>query len=238
MNVLILFGGSQSNDNSNYPSFLNEFKNKPVLEYVLETCKTLGPSSINLVFKKHHIRKYFLKELVEQIHPSSMVIGMEGDTQGAACSAMLAVDQIDNKYPLLVLNGDEHLSLNFAEIIDGFVKRNADAGTIVFDSVHPRYSYVRLDAEDNVIEAAEKKPISRNATVGFYWFNKGSDFVLATKKMIIKNDRYNGLFYVCPSFNQLILEGKKVVVHKTDSAAYHPLKDSNQIYENSCYLSK
>ena len=52
-----------------------------------------------------------------------------------------------------------------------------DGGVIVFDSVHPRWSFVRVDKAGFVIETAEKRPISRLATAGFYYFRRGADFV-------------------------------------------------------------
>jgi len=58
------------------------------------------------------------------------------------------------------------------EAIAAFRRQELDAGTIVFDSVHPRWSFVKTNEKGLVIEAAEKRPPSRNATAGFYHFNK------------------------------------------------------------------
>ena len=57
---------------------------------------------------------------------------------------------------------------------------------------------------------AEKKPISKNATVGIYWWKKGSDYVKYAEQMIKKDIRTNNEFYVCPVFNEAIQDGKKV----------------------------
>ena len=51
------------------------------------------------------------------------------------------------------------------------------------------------DAKSNeVIEVAEKKVISNNATVGVYYWRKGSDYVKYSEKMIKKNIRVNNEF--------------------------------------------
>ena len=59
-------------------------------------------------------------------------------------------------------------------------------------------------------EVAEKKPISDNATVGIYYWKRGSDYVKYAEQMIEKNIRTNNEFYVCPVFNQAIEDGKQI----------------------------
>jgi dTDP-glucose pyrophosphorylase len=67
-----------------------------------------------------------------------------------------------------------------------------------------------VDDNNLVTEVAEKNPISDNATVGFYFWKKGSDFVKYAEQMIEKNVRVNNEFYVCPVFNEAIEDFKKI----------------------------
>ena len=60
----------------------------------------------------------------------------------------------------------------------------------------------------------KKKVISKNATVGVYYWKKGSDYVNCAETMIKKNIRVNNEFYVCPVYNEAIGEGKKIVIDK------------------------
>jgi hypothetical protein len=59
---------------------------------------------------------------------------------------------------------------------------------------------------------AEKNPISNIATVGVYYWKKGSDYVKYAEQMIQKNILVNNEFYVCPVFNQAIEDNKKIKV--------------------------
>jgi dTDP-glucose pyrophosphorylase len=86
----------------------------------------------------------------------------------------------------------------------------ADGGIVTFESSHPKWSFAKVDCDGFVTEVAEKNPISNKATVGFYYWKKGSDFVRYAKQMIDKNIRVNGEFYVCPVFNEAIQDGKKI----------------------------
>jgi hypothetical protein len=114
-------------------------------------------------------------------------------------------------------------------VLADFRARQLDAGVLTFSSVHPRYSYVRVDGGGMVTEAAEKNPISRNATVGFYWFSQGRRFVEAVKKMIRKDAAVNGVFYICPALNELILEQARIGTRMISADHYHPLKTERQL---------
>ena len=52
----------------------------------------------------------------------------------------------------------------------------------------------KTDENDIVTEVAEKNVISNNATVGIYFWKKGSDYVKYAKQMIKKNIIVNNEF--------------------------------------------
>ena len=81
-----------------------------------------------------------------------------------------------------------------------------------FEATHPKWSFAKLDKNGYVSEVAEKKPISNIATVGVYYWKKGSDYVKYAEQMIDKDVRTNNEFYVCPVFNEAICDDKKIKV--------------------------
>ena len=95
-----------------------------------------------------------------------------------------------------------------------FVDKNADGGILTFKSLHPKWSYAKINKNEIVTEVAEKKVISANATVGVYYWKKGSDYVSFAESMIKKNIRVNNEFYVCPVFNEAINENKKILIEE------------------------
>jgi hypothetical protein len=56
----------------------------------------------------------------------------------------------------------------------------------------------------------EKEVISQEATVGIYGFSRGEDYVRSARRMIEKDLRVNGEFYVAPVYNELIQEGHRI----------------------------
>lgn len=230
MNILILAAGEkQTPQDSEYPLCLTEFNGKPLIQRVIEICSVLEPSRMIVCFRDKDVRMYHLDRVVTLLWAGTEVISVQGETQGAACTALLAAGMIDSSDELLIVNGNELLAIDFKEVVNGFRQRKLDAGVVVFNSIHPRYSYVQINENELVIEAAERKPISAHATAGFYWFAHGSAFVRSAKNLIRKDARVNNNFYICPAFNELILLQQKIGIHRVDPKVYHPLKTERQI---------
>lgn len=231
MNILILAAGQPplQKQDENYPLALVEFEGTPLIQKLIEQCSSID-AKVNFIIalRETDVRDYYLDNIVRLLSPSAEILKVSDNTQGAACTALLSVPYIDNDDELLILNGNELLDIDFSLPLQDFRQRGLDAGVVSFNSVHPRYSYVKIQ-DGLVVEAAEKRPISRHATVGFYWFNQGSIFVKAAKNMIRKDASVNGLFYICPSLNELVLEQYKIGMFTIATELYHPLKNEKQL---------
>lgn len=230
MNVLILAAGKPIMDPNSgaYPLCLAELGGQPLIERILTACKTLSPHRTIVAIRNEEAVEYHLDRVIRLLTPEAEILRIKSETAGAACTALLAAGLIDNDEELLIISANEFVTLPYSVPLEHFRAQGFDAATLVFKSVHPRYSYVRLEG-DQVLEASEKTPLSFNATAGFYWFSKGSSFVRAAKSMIIKDGHVNGRFYVCPAFNELILEQKRVGSFRLSNSQYHPVKTGNQL---------
>ena len=85
---------------------------------------------------------------------------------------------------------------------------------MTFTATHPKWSFAKTNESGMVTEVAEKNPISDEATVGYYYWRRGADFVKYAERMIEKDIRVNNEFYVCPVYNQAIEDGKVIRTHK------------------------
>jgi len=97
-----------------------------------------------------------------------------------------------------------------------FNSKKIDGSILTFEAIHPKWSYAKVDENNLVTEVAEKKVISKNATTGIYYWKKGNDYVKYAEQMIKKNIRVNNEFYVCPVFNEAILDKKKIIIDQVD----------------------
>jgi HAD superfamily hydrolase (TIGR01509 family) len=210
LNVLIPMAGAGTRFQSagfTFPKPLIEVENKPMIQSVVENLN-ISANYIYIV-QEEHFQRYNLGYLLNLITPDCRVVRVNGVTEGAACTTLLAKEFIDNDMPLLIANSDQIIEWNSSESLYSFSKEHLDGGIITFESTHPKWSYVRLDQNGYVEEVAEKKPISKIATVGIYYWSKGSDYVKYAQKMIDNNIRTNGEFYVAPVFNEAIKDSKK-----------------------------
>jgi dTDP-glucose pyrophosphorylase len=242
INVLILAAGQSvfHENGESYPLVISEIGGHPLLELLFNSCRSITDSSYTVALREADIRRFHLDSVVSMIQPDANFIGIPDGTKGAACSALLAAKYIDNKNELLIINSNEILEQDFQIVLQQFRRCNLDAGVVTFPSVHPRYSYVTIDDSTKLVtEAAEKKPISRMATAGFYWFKHGSDFVGAVQSMIRKDACVNDQFYICPSLNQLVLDHKKIGVFPISAEQYFPLKTEQQLNSfNKSHIQK
>lgn len=210
MNVLIPMSGRGSRflETHTLPKPLIEIKpNLTMIELVVKNLNING-RIIFLVLKEHY-EKYPLKEILNKTSNNIEIVIVDSVTEGAACTSLLAKELINNEDSLFIANSDQYVdNWNYNDFIDKMTRENADGGIVTFKSTDKKWSFVRLNENDDVIEVAEKKPISDKATVGFYWWKKGSDYVKYAEQMIQKNIRVNNEFYIAPTYNQAINDNK------------------------------
>lgn len=213
MNVLIPMAGHGSRfaqAGYTFPKPLIEVNGKPMIQVVVENLNI--DAHYIFIVQKEHYEKYQLKYMLNMIAPGCDIIQVDGVTEGAACTTLLAKQLIDNFDPLLIANSDQFIEWNSNECLYAFTADGIDGGLLTFKSVHPKWSYARLDEHGFVSEVAEKKPISDIASVGIYYWKLGSDYVKYAEQMIAKNIRTNNEFYVCPVFNEAIQDGERIRV--------------------------
>ena len=217
LNVLIPMAGSGSRFSAagyTFPKPLIEVRGKPMIQVVVENLN-IEANYIFLV-QKDHYETYNLKYLLNLIAPNCKIVQVDGLTEGAACTTLLAKEYIDNDAPLVMANSDQFVEWNSNECMYAFSADSIDGGILTFTATHPKWSYAKLDENGFVSEVAEKKVISDEATVGIYYWRHGSDYVKYAEQMIEKNIRTNGEFYTCPVFNEAIGDGKKIRVKNID----------------------
>lgn len=217
MNILIPMAGAGSRFSQagyTFPKPLIEVHGKPMIQVVVENLNI--EANYIFIVQKEHYEKYSLQYLLNLIAPNCSIIQIDGVTEGAACTTLLAKTLINNDSPLIIANSDQFVEWNSNECLYAFSADDIDGGIITFESSHPKWSYVRRDNDGFINEVAEKKPISNEATVGIYFWRKGSDYVKYAEQMIEKNIRTNNEFYVCPVFNEAILDNKKIRAKKID----------------------
>lgn len=207
-----------------FPKPLIDINGKTMIEVVVNNLKPRCKHKFIFICQKQQCEKYDIYNILKRATDDNFeIIKISGVTQGAACTVLCAVQHINNENDLLIANSDQLVEADINNFIKDGRQGEKDGLIMTFYSNHPKWSYTRVDKDGKVQEAAEKKVISNDATVGIYYFGKGSDFVKSAQSMVEKNIRYNNEFYVCPVYNEMILDDKNVYIHSISEQQMHGL---------------
>lgn len=190
----------------------------PMIEYVIKNITPISPHQFIFICQEEHILQYNLDEKLEKFAPGCIIIPIDHITEGAACTVLLAEKYINNTDELMIANSDQYVDID----INDYLKRIQDNDGLIMTmpANNPKWSYIKSDSEGFVTLVKEKEVISNEATVGIYNYAYGKDFVRFAYRMIEKNIRVNGEFYVAPVYNEMIEDGKKIVFNNIGDSMY------------------
>jgi dTDP-glucose pyrophosphorylase len=203
------------------PKPLLPAQGRPMIEVVIENIRPTRPHRFIFIAQQEHLDAHGLEPVLMRAGPGTRVIGIDGVTEGAACTTLLARELIDSAAPLMIANCDQYVATDIDDYLEAMDRSGLDGWIMTMGAHDPKWSFVRLDEQGLVCEVVEKRVVSQQATVGIYNFRRGSDYVRAADTMIAANDRTLGEFYVAPAYNHLLRAGGRVGCHDIgpDSAA-------------------
>lgn len=200
------------------PKPLIEVHGRPMIQLVVENLRPVREHRFVFLCLAEHLDRYGLRERLEDIAPGCEIVLVDRVTEGAACTVLLARDIIDSDDAMMVANSDQWVDVEIDEYLSLGDEPNVDGLIMTMWADHPKWSYVRLDYDDRIVEVVEKEVVSNEATVGVYNFARGRDFVEGADEMVRRDLRVGGEFYVAPVYNQLIERGAHLRYFNVGSA--------------------
>jgi HAD superfamily hydrolase (TIGR01509 family) len=182
---------------------------KPMITYVLDNVDSdLIEATFVLLILKEQQDEHDLIAKLSPLKPRMEFVIVDEVTEGAACTTLLGKKYFNNTDPMFVVNSDQFVEWDADAFWTKMIeegKNGVDGNILCFhvpmELNDVKWSYAKLDAEGYVCDVQEKKVISENATVGFYYWKEGRDFVESAEKMIAEDFRVKGEFYVAPIYN-------------------------------------
>jgi NDP-sugar pyrophosphorylase family protein len=223
MRIIIPIAGEIYFEDSDYiyPKPIIDINDKPIIEYVIHNFLQIKEEiTFCFILKESLCSEFNLNFTIKQLASDSIIVKLKNETKGATCSVLMAIDEIPIDEEVIIANYDQYFIENIGKAISFFRNRRADAGIITFNSVHPRWSFAMVDEDDNVKETAERRPISKNAMAGFFYFKTFKTFVEGAFKSVVNENYFNDKVYVASSINQLILKGKVVKAYKIENSNF------------------
>lgn len=209
----------------------------PMILRVLENLRIEGANYI-LIARKEHLEQE--RELADKIVKNYNVTFVTVDelTEGAAITVLYSHKLINNDVPLLIANSDQIVDIDMQKYVSDMYDRKLEGSIMTFVDNDPKWSYAKCDEKGLVTEVKEKQVISDQATVGIYLFAHGKDFVNGSLDMIIKKDRVNNEYYVCPVYNYLVADKKKIGIYEIDKNTMHGIGTPEDLNKYLDFISK
>lgn len=190
-----------------------------MIRLVTENIRPNQPHRFVYICQRAHVEAYGLREKLASYAPNSVIVEIDGLTEGAACTVLQAKDLIDSDDALMIANSDQYVDISIDDYLAEMDEKALDGLIMTMYADDPKWSFARLDENGLVTEVVEKQVISEHATVGIYNFRRGADFVRCAEAMIAADLRVNGEFYVAPVYNGLVAEGGRIGIYDVGSEA-------------------
>ncbi len=147
-----------------------------------------------------------IESICKNLCYSYQILYIDKVTEGMACTGLLCKHLINNDQQVVITDSDHIADKNHIyNGIEYFNKYHYDGGFWCFINNSPKFSYVRLDSNNNVVEIAEKVVISNFANTGSYYFSRGHYFVKYAQEMINRKSKTNNEYYLSKVYDGALI---------------------------------
>lgn len=128
------------------------------------------------VVRRQQVDEEGIDVIVREQVPGARFVVLESMTRGAAESALAASAVIERDDAVVVLDCDLGFRSAAYEQVLRAGHQEVDGAVVTFAATSANYSYARVDADDRILEVAEKRVISDRAIAGAYYFRSAGEF--------------------------------------------------------------
>ena len=203
----------------NKPKPLIDVEGQPMFLRALESFNNDLPKHYIFVIRDDQDKEFHLASQIKKYLPEAIVVTISQNTRGATETCLLAENEINDDWPLIVADCDMRFSSKrYFDIANKSFKSDRPDGLLLtFHSTNNRYSYVKTDEHGKVIETAEKKVISDQAIAGAYYYSSGELFKSTARKLLnqpITNQMKE--YYLSLTYNFMIEDKKDIMTALID----------------------
>lgn len=220
MKIVITMAGMGSrfkNIGINIPKYKIIANKKTLFEWSMLSLSDFFKEEFIFVVRREILDMDFLNTVCRGLGISNFEVKvLETVTDGQATTAYLADEFIAEDESCIVYNIDTYVKPN--EILKSEIKDEFDGFIPAIEAEGERWSFVKVDETEKVIDVAEKVPISNLATIGFYYFKKWKVYKQIyeqNKSSIIKDSKE---VYIAPMYKQMINSNMNIGIKKLDAA--------------------
>ena len=183
---------------------------------------------------------------LRQRYPSARIVMLKALTEGQAVTCLQALGDVDLAAPLTIGACDTGALYDAQRFAALMKDPGIDVVVWGFRGHTPARrkptSYGWVDAENGVVRGVAVKEALRDPTtdpvvIGTFTFKRASDFKAAAERMMARNARVNGEYYVDTCINDAIALGLKIVLFEIEAYLCWGTPDELRTFEywQSCF---
>jgi NDP-sugar pyrophosphorylase family protein len=192
------------------PKPLIELVDKPFLYWSTASLYDyVDEKDLTFVVLQEHIDKFKIDEVIKKYYADADIIVIPHILNGAVLTALNGIKNIKDDSPIIINDCDHAFRCSdFEKFINSNNTSDIDCALLTFESSDPKYSFLEMDENDNVIHTVEKKAVSTHAICGAYYFRNAEMFKKYAEKYL-NNCDYDE-FFMSGVYNEMANDGLKI----------------------------
>jgi len=220
------------------PKPLIEIENKPFFYWATRSIeKFVDIYDLTFIVLQEHIDKFKIKDKILEFFPFAKIAVIPEILKGAVLTCMEGISQISDDMPI-IFNDCDHAFYckEFYEYCNSGNFNDIDGALLTFTSNDPKFSFLELDENQNVLRTIEKVAVSDKAICGAYYFRNVNIFKEAVNEYLRKCE-YNE-YFVSGVYNIMAEHGKVIKHFNVDSHMPFGTPDEYNEAKNSTYFEE
>ncbi len=214
------------------PKYRIEARGRTLFRWSLESLRQFLKAGAEVVFaaRAEHEPDEFLAQECRQLGIGRYrILPLKAPTDGQATTALLAGALLaSDRAPCLIYNIDTYVEPQW--LAPSRVR--GDGWIPCFPAEGDGWSFALAEADGRVLQVAEKRRISSQATIGLYWFSSFQLYRrLYERHFAAPGGVEAGERYIAPMYNTLLAEGGRVYLEAIPAEVVHPLGTPDQVEE-------
>ena len=211
------------------PKPLIEINGKPFLYWATQSIVNfIDVEDVTFVVLQKHIDEFNIDQVIRHYYPDAKIVVIPQVLAGAVLTCMAGVKDINDDQPI-IFNDCDHLFVcsQFNDYCKEGKFDDLDGALLTFESNDPKYSFLQMDENGNVIHTVEKQAVSNHAICGAYYF-KNKDLFLENANQYLDECEYSE-YFVSGVYNVMANNNKKIANFTCD--LHLPFGTPDEYYE-------
>ncbi len=171
--------------------------------------KYVDLQDLTFVVLQEHINDFQIDKKIKEYFPDCKIEVIPKILNGAVLTCLEGIKNIEDNNPVIFNDCDHSFYCEeFNDYCNNGDYETLDGALLTFESNDPKYSFLELDENENVIRTVEKKAISNKAICGAYYFRNKDMFKTYAEKYL-DNCSYSE-YFVSGVYNEMAKD-KKII---------------------------